>query len=1107
VAAATFTTLAIPSPAPATQDPGCGEIAVVQRSDQVIYPLPRTFLRAGSDSVRSSARAYVRGTDYALEPTRGVLRLRVAPVPGETLWVRVCGLLDPPALETRFSSYRPIRAGTDSAAVDSAAPPAPRPGAAHSVTDAPSGTSLAIQGNKTIAVDFGSNQDAFLRQSLDLAVSGALAPGVEITGVLSDRNTPLTASGSTQDLQSVDRLLIEVRAPRGGAALGDVALSLDHGEFGRLDRRLQGVRGEWSAAGLTGVAAAASAEGEFHRLQFFGVEGRQGPYLLTGPSGELGIAVVPGSEAVTVDGERLVRGEGADYAMDYERAQITFTNRRPVGATSRVTVDYQVAVNRFRRNLAGGAIRWGQGPWRLAATALTEGDDRGRPLTGALDASDRLVLSSAGDSASLAVGAGVSLGGGDYDLVSDVAGSYFAFAGPDSGDYALTFTAVPAGQGDYLDSAVVAGRVIYRHVGAGLGAYRVGRKLPLADAHQLWDVSAGASLGALRVDLEGAVSNLDRNTFSTLDDGDNLGQAGSARLTLEGRAPGWLGGTAGIAAASRSVGQRFAPFSRLERPFAEEDWGLPPGADLERQTRHEGGAYVRPGIGGELRASVGRLETADGFESFRRTVAWERAGRLVTRARWERSDGEDRARTFADGGRERRGAELGLELGWLQPALRGDWDERWTPSDTGRAGARSREWAAEVRSGARVPWRLAGSFAVRRDAALEAEGYRDRSEVRSTRLGLQTAEGRRWSTSLAWQRRSQSPLAAPGRTVSDLASVRLAGASPERGWNAAVALEVTSEGESKRTRQLAAVGPGLGAYDSLGNFVGVGQGDYVLSVVAGAGLARVARAATSARLAWQPRTTGVWQGSRAELTVETEARRRGALRGTDAWLSTGALGDEELSRASITQRFEIELAPEARAGAVRARLERRASADRSFTNYSQTQDQMSGTARVRTRPGGGWTTEVEGRLERGTAEQTSGSLTADHRQRRAAVLARAGYAPHAGLRLAWVSDLDWAREEGLDEWSRTWRLGPELGWSLLARGRLEWSARRALTTGPEVGPLLPGADSRGAVRWESTTRFDYRLADQTTVGVALTSRDRDGRAPEHEGRAEARAFF
>src|SRR5207253_4723452 len=266
-------------------------------------------------------------------------------------------------------------------------------------------------------VEFGSSQDAFLRQSLDLAVSGTLAPGVELTGALSDRNTPLTAAGSTRDIQSLDRLLIELKAPQGGAALGDVGLRLDRGEFGRLERRLEGARAEWTAGGVEGVAAAASAQGEFQSLQLYGIEGRQGPYFLPGRDGATGVAVVAGSEVVTLDGERMTRGESADYSMDYERGTITFTNRRPISSASRITVDYQAAVSRFRRNFAATAAQAGHGPWQSHFAFVTEGDDRGRPLAAALDVSDRLALEAAGDSASHALGAGVVTGLGDYDLV------------------------------------------------------------------------------------------------------------------------------------------------------------------------------------------------------------------------------------------------------------------------------------------------------------------------------------------------------------------------------------------------------------------------------------------------------------------------------------------------------------------------------------------------------------------------------------------------------------------------------------------------------------------------------------------------------------------
>ena len=1093
------------------EDPGCSTVLVVERSDQVLYPLPRAWLGANGDSAWSATRHFVRGQDYALDLTRGLLSLRVPPVPGETLWVRVCGLIDPPALEAHYAVYRPApTAASDTIRADSTADPVAmaRPGAQRSTTEAPPGTSIAIQGNKTIAVDFGSNQDAFLRQSLDLAVSGTLAPGVELTGVLSDRNTPLTTTGSTKDLQSLDRLLIELKAPQGGAALGDMSLSLDQGEFGRIDRRLQGVRAEWSGAGVTGVAAAASAEGEFQRIEFYGVEGQQGPYTLSGSNGLASLPVVAGSEIVTLDGVRMTRGEGADYSMDYDRAELTFTNRRPIGASSRITVECQIAVNRFRRNLAAVGARWGQGPWRLSTTALSEGDDRGRPLAASLDPSDRLALSAAGDSSSHAIGSGVTPGGGDYDLVVVGSQGHYAFAGPDSGAYAVAFTAVPQGQGDYVDSVLVAGRIAYRWVGPGQGLYKVGRRLPLPDSHQLWNVTSGIHLGILDVDVEGAISRLDRNTFSTLDDGDDVGHAARAGLKLEGRSPGWLGGTMGMGATTRTVEPRFQPFTQLQAPFEQEDWGMAPGTSLDSQIRHEATAFVRPGLGGELRGTLGHLSTPSGFASLRRQVLWDHDGRWVTRARWERADGEDHTRAYSDGGRDRRLAELGFRFPRLESSVRADWDERWSPSDTMRTGVRSREVGADLKSGAAWPWRLAVGAALRRDGSLEPFGYRDLYDTRTGQASLQTPEGRAWTTAIAWQHRAQIVLGPATRTVSDLGSVRVSGRDAARGWNTVVGLEVTSQGESERSRQLTFLGPGLGAYDSLGNFVGAGNGGYTMAIVTGA-LARIARAAGTVRLGWQPPAAGDWRGSRADLVLETEARRRGALRGGDAWLSPGtALEDGELAFGQVTQRLEAEVMPGARVGALSLRLERRVSADRSFTNFAQTQDQRTGSARLRARAAAGWTAEVEGRLKQQSAEQDLGAAALARSQREVGLLAQLGYTPHARLRAALVSDIAWTRDDVIAAlWSKVWRFGPELGLSVLQRGRVELSARRALATGPTVLPILPNADPIGLVLWETSARFDYRLGEQTTFGLSMITRNREGHGPEQEGRAEARAFF
>ncbi len=190
-------------------DPACGVFALTRSAGGDRWALPHGFVRARSESLWTRAGALKRDHDYVVDGLRGELRVMTPPAPGDTLWVSYCWLLAPPPLEYwrhRFTPLPPAPAAPG--AQDTAQSPRPRPSTGRDLAPQAGGPSLAVTGNKTIAVEFGSSQDAALRQSLDLAVAGTLAPGVELTGVLSDRNTPLSVAGSTQDLQSLDRVLI-----------------------------------------------------------------------------------------------------------------------------------------------------------------------------------------------------------------------------------------------------------------------------------------------------------------------------------------------------------------------------------------------------------------------------------------------------------------------------------------------------------------------------------------------------------------------------------------------------------------------------------------------------------------------------------------------------------------------------------------------------------------------------------------------------------------------------------------------------------------------------------------------------------------------------------
>ncbi len=1087
------------------RDPSCFTVPLVPSAGVAVMRLPRGFLRAGSDSLWSADGAWVRDRDYRIERLTGDVRLTRVVAPGDTVWAMACGLVSPPPLEYVRQVYRPARAprrGPDSAATAREA--TPRPATARDPAAAPTGTSLGVTGNKTIAVEFGSAQDASLRQSLDLSVGGQVAPGVELTGVLSDRDTPLSAEGSTQDLRSIDRVLVELRARDGRGSLGDIPLQVSRGEFARLERRVQGVSGEWTPGALTLRAAAAGAQGEYVRLQFAGVDGRQGPYTLTDRDGGQGITVVAGSEVVTVDGARMTRGEAADYAIDYERARITFSNRRPISSASRITVEYQYALVRFRRNLAVASSEWSRGRWSWFAHGLREGDDSGRPLAGALDANDRRTLAESGDS--LALGSGVTPGVGDYDTVRVAGVSRFAFAGLDSGAFAVRFARVGDGRGDYTDSSLVGGRTVYRYVGPGLGAYRVGRLLPAPEAHELGAVGTRFEAGPLRLDAEGALSRLDRNTLSSKDAADDAGAAGHVSVTSEGRLP-FLAGHVGTLASFRAVDRRFSPFTRLERPFAEEDWGLPARSDLEHQRRGEVQAWWRPAESREVKGELARLTTPEGYAGTRRLLGGRfGAGAFGAQASWLDADGTLSNLRFGQGGRSRGTGELRWRGAWLAPAVRAESDTRETPGDTASTEDRVRSLDADLGTGTRWPWRGtlgAGTRTDQRDAGLTET----RTRTRLLRAELETPASAPLGAALLANRRDTRDETNGARVRQDLASARLRGDWRATGLSGALQVERTGEAENRRVRQLTFVGTGRGAYDATGNFVGTG--DYDLVLVVSPELERFARTATSARASWTFGKAEPWRGSRVEFTLEDEARRRGGGRLADVFLSTGlALVDPVLARGSVLQRLEAELAPGSRIAGLKLRAERRLNADRTFENFAQTTDQRSGSLRWRARPGATTSTEAEARVQWQRAEQ---SLSGGARYGRTLVDQVASalfvWQPGGQLRIAAAMDATWSRALGQGEATRTLRLGPDAAVGVGKAGRAELVVRRAFVSGPAAVSLLPSTEAAGAARWDGTARFDLRLHETTTFGLETNVRERPERKTVVTGRAEVRAFF
>ncbi|KAA3657014.1 MAG: hypothetical protein DWQ10_14185, partial [Calditrichaeota bacterium] len=383
-------------------------------------------------------------------------------------------------------------------------------------------SNLTKSGSLVRGISLGSNQGLKVDSGLRMRVSGEVTEGVEIVATLTDQSTPIQPEGNTQTLQEIDKVFIMLKSRRFETTMGDYSLDFSGTEFTRYQRKLQGAMATVYPQKNTHITfSGAVSKGQFRTQEFQGVEGNQGPYQLTGERGQIDILVLAGTERVWIDGVQMVRGENNDYVIEYGSGEITFTRKRLITADSRITVDFQFSDERFQRNLYGmeAGTKLFNEKLAIKSTLLREKDDADNPLGITLTDENRDALAGAGDGQAYTDGAiYVGAGNGSY-VVQD---SVFVYAGIDQGDYQVRFSDLGPGNGSYGYEGF--GR--YRFAGEGSGRYAPVILLPTARKHDVAGMRIDyQSTSAIKISTEFAVTDVDNNLYSGIDDGDNTGQA------------------------------------------------------------------------------------------------------------------------------------------------------------------------------------------------------------------------------------------------------------------------------------------------------------------------------------------------------------------------------------------------------------------------------------------------------------------------------------------------------------------------------------------------------------------------------------------------------
>ncbi len=420
---------------------------------------------------------------------------------------------------------------------------------------------LNYNGSFARGISFGNNQDLVLNSSFNLQLAGTLGDDVEVLAAITDENIPLQPEGNTQQLREFDRIFIQLKKEDSQLIAGDYELRRPKSYFINYFKKLQGATfsnklevGEGGT--LSTDASIAISRGKFARNNILQQEGNQGPYRLQGNAGERFIIVLAGTEKVFLDGKLMKRGIEEDYIIDYNRGEVTFTNKRLITKDSRIIVEFEYSDQNFNRTLYAVNTEYAVGGLKLHFNLFNEQD--GKNTTGGnqtLTDSQKQLLSQAGDgfqntlvNSLQPINEEVDELRVTYELRDTLTNcgtmdSVLVFsADPEVQRYTARFTFVGQGNGNYvIDNAQRTNERVYKWVAPDTmnctlrGAYEPVIQLIAPKKLQLMAFGASYAFNEDRSEIttEIALSQNDQNRFSGLDGEDDQGWAAYATFKNE----------------------------------------------------------------------------------------------------------------------------------------------------------------------------------------------------------------------------------------------------------------------------------------------------------------------------------------------------------------------------------------------------------------------------------------------------------------------------------------------------------------------------------------------------------------------------------------------
>lgn len=1079
------------------------------------------YLLAGSERISVNGRVLERDQHYAIDYSTNRVLLAEPLAAGDTVrafFLRLPLRITPPA------RYLPPAGAPGEA--DSAAPASAGYGERPADWAEIGGQGLRLGGNKSLAVALGSGRDLSVEQTLQVSVSGKVGRDIEVNAYLSDQEMPLSATGSTQELEQLDRVYLQAKAPRWGVTMGDYDLSFGRLRLAGAERQAKGVEAGVSLGGFRVSAATSAAKGKRATVSFSGQDGLQGPYLLAEGAGTEPAPVLANSEKVWLDGRLLRSGEAEDYTVDYQRARLTFTPRRPITSDSRITAEFQYSREDFRRSLNGVEAEMPlAGGLSLAMGYIDEADDPDRPLLQTLDDGQRGLLAAAGDDTSrLWVDGGAPSDSGDYALVGEI----YVYIGI-GGSHRVEFTWAGAGSGDYSYQPLLG---YYVYVGMGSGDYLAKRRLPRPERQRVVALGPRLRWDGGQAELEGAWSENDRNLLSALDDGDNRGAAWCYDLRWKRDSLGW----GGFSLASRAWNSQadFWAGAVRRQPDLLGEWGLRGWSGLRepdpllgrRSHRHElswwpgrylraGGAYGRLGLLDSLAAEDMEgwitLVPLAGFENTYR----RRSSRLEGPWFWDQSLG---------GRREGHSLASRLEAGsWMMEAGAGTTEDLVRPVMGPERGRRMLEASAGLKRSLGLG--SAGTSYLRQEEMERDSGQAAWTGQWHANTWRNELDLRPWpSLDARLEHSSRLKRMRPGGlgagSSSHLGLMRLG----FRPWRQALVLSADYGLNLTQTQQKfeeffqVPSGTGQYSYDpSTGAFYPDTSGNYLRRVREDGPASGTAEASLKSSALFDPASSFApawWTRARLEFSGQASMRTYRPVTAKMLGFAPSRLWDRQ-GNASSGLDLAAELWYRLDPWSHRLRLRWRRDDDNQFQNRHATQLRVERSWEASAQAGP--TVRATFRAEGGHTETST--LERGLESRLSPVKLGAELAHQARRDLELNTRLEGLREKAVRSYQTpadfaavfreyTGEAGAVWFWGSSGSLRLSGGTTRREADRPEREIAAEYAFTR-PLGWTGFWRaqYDYRLNRNVTATASYDARDEPGRRPRHNGRMEIRAYF